>query len=141
MVRTRPRRPAPATTPPARASVVMTTTTARPTARTSRSTRPRPRPRSPSPLRHAPARRTPAPTNAGDYTASASFGADQNHTGSSDSKDFTINKAASATAVSFAPAVSPITYDALGHAATATVTGAGGLSQPAAVTYTKDASL
>ena len=36
---------------------------------------------------------TVAPTNAGDYTASAAFSGDINHTGSSDSKDFTIAKA------------------------------------------------
>jgi hypothetical protein len=36
---------------------------------------------------------TTAPTNAGDYTASASFAGDANHTGSSDSKDFSIFKA------------------------------------------------
>ena len=35
-----------------------------------------------------------APTNAGDYTASASYGGDSNHDGSSDSKDFQIAKAA-----------------------------------------------
>ena len=36
---------------------------------------------------------TTAPTNAGDYTASATFAGDANHNGSSDSKDYTINKA------------------------------------------------
>ena len=36
---------------------------------------------------------TTAPTNAGDYTASATFGGDDNHTGSNDSKNFTIDKA------------------------------------------------
>jgi hypothetical protein len=36
---------------------------------------------------------TKAPTNAGDYEASASFAGDTNHTGSSSSADFTINKA------------------------------------------------
>jgi probable HAF family extracellular repeat protein len=36
---------------------------------------------------------TTAPTNAGDYTASASFAGDANHTSSSDSKDFQIAKA------------------------------------------------
>jgi len=35
-----------------------------------------------------------APTNAGDYTASASYNGDANHSGSSDSKDFAIGKAA-----------------------------------------------
>src|SRR5207244_8792077 len=50
---------------------------------------------------------TTAPTNAGDYTASASFAADTNHTGSSDSKDYSINKAPSVTTVT----VSDATYD------------------------------
>ena len=36
---------------------------------------------------------TTAPTNAGDYTASASFAGDSNHTASSDSRDFQIAKA------------------------------------------------
>jgi hypothetical protein len=36
---------------------------------------------------------TAAPTNAGDYTASASFGGDINHTASSDSKPYSISKA------------------------------------------------
>ncbi|PYJ65014.1 MAG: hypothetical protein DME76_18945 [Verrucomicrobia bacterium] len=34
-----------------------------------------------------------APTNVGDYTASASFGGDANHDGSNDSKDYSITKA------------------------------------------------
>src|SRR5207249_7560763 len=34
-----------------------------------------------------------APSNAGDYTASASFGGDANHDGSNDSKDYSITKA------------------------------------------------
>src|SRR5437870_1501920 len=37
---------------------------------------------------------TTAPTNVGDYTASASFGGDANHDGSNDSKDYSIGKAA-----------------------------------------------
>jgi hypothetical protein len=36
---------------------------------------------------------TTAPTNAGDYTASASYAGDTNHTGSNDSKDYSIAKA------------------------------------------------
>src|SRR5207249_4031712 len=36
---------------------------------------------------------TTAPSNAGDYTASASFGGDANHDGSNDSKDYSITKA------------------------------------------------
>jgi probable HAF family extracellular repeat protein len=46
-----------------------------------------------------PASTTP-PTNAGDYTASASFAGDANHAGSSDSKDFQIAKASTSTALS-----------------------------------------
>src|SRR5207249_12102532 len=69
---------------------------------------------------------TSAPTNAGTYRARAIFSGDDNHTGSQDATDFTIAKATSATAVSFAPAVTPITYDGLGHTATTSVSGAGG---------------
>ena len=38
-------------------------------------------------------------TNAGTATASYTYGGDANHTGSSDSKNFTIDKAASHTVV------------------------------------------
>ena len=53
--------------------------------------------------RAAPARPTARarrpPTNAGDYTASASYAGDANHTGSTDSADYRITKAASTTKV------------------------------------------
>ena len=42
---------------------------------------------------------TTPPTNAGEYTASASYPGDANHTGSSDSKDYTIFQATSLTTV------------------------------------------
>src|SRR5262249_46734232 len=74
---------------------------------------------------------TTAPTNAGDYTASATFSGDANHTGSSDSKDFSISKATSTTTVTVANA----TYDGLPHGGTATATGAGALNQSLTVTY------
>ena len=75
-------------------------------------------------------------TNAGTATASASYGGDANHLGSSDSKNFTIDKAPSATTVS-CPA--SVTYT--GSAQTpcsANVTGAGGLSQTLTVSYTNN---
>src|SRR5205823_5450524 len=67
-------------------------------------------------------------TNAGTATASATFGGDANHTGSSDSKNFTIGMAPSTTTVT-CPAAS-VTYT--GSPLTpcsATVTDAGGLNQ------------
>src|SRR5207248_10070326 len=54
-----------------------------------------------------------APTNAGDYTASASFGGDANHSASSGSKDFSISKAGSATTVVCSGA--PFTYNGHGQ--------------------------
>jgi hypothetical protein len=72
-----------------------------------------------------------APTNAGDYTASASYPGDANHTGSSDSQDYSILSAASVTQVS----VSDATYDGNPHGGSASVTGVGGLSQSVTVTY------
>ncbi|HET7034120.1 MAG TPA: MBG domain-containing protein [Thermomicrobiaceae bacterium] len=57
---------------------------------------------------------TTPPTNAGAYTASASYAGDANHTGSGDSKDFTISPA-QATITITDPQV---TYDGDGHAAT-----------------------
>jgi hypothetical protein len=60
---------------------------------------------------------TTAPTNAGDYAASATFGGDANHTGSSDSKDFSINKAGSTTSV--ACTGSPFTYSGSAQGCTA----------------------
>jgi hypothetical protein len=67
---------------------------------------------------------TTAPTNAGDYTASASFAGDTNHTGSSDSKDFTISKAdATCTVTGY-----NITYDGNAHTATGSCIGVMGES-------------
>src|SRR5262249_47468663 len=74
---------------------------------------------------------TTAPTNAGDYTASASFAGDANHTGSSDSQDFTTAKASSTTTVT----VSDAMYDSSPHGGSTSVTGAGGLSQSLTVNY------
>ena len=74
---------------------------------------------------------TTPPTNAGDYTASASYAGDANHTASNDSKDYSILKAVSVTQVS----VNDVTYDGNPHGGTAAVTGAGGLSQSVTVTY------
>ncbi|HEY3335172.1 MAG TPA: PxKF domain-containing protein, partial [Candidatus Limnocylindrales bacterium] len=72
-------------------------------------------------------------TNAGTASASASFAGDANHTGSSDSTTFTIDKAPSTTTVTCPATVvytgSPITP------CSAAVTGAGGLSQTLSVTY------
>src|SRR5207248_2552065 len=74
--------------------------------------------------------------NAGTATASASFGGDANHTGSSDSKTFTIAQAGSTTAVS-CPA--SVTYTGAAQTpCSATVTGAGGLNQVLAVSYTNN---
>src|SRR5207244_850580 len=76
-------------------------------------------------------------TNAGTATASYTFSGDANHTGSSDSKTFTIGQASSTTVVSFE--AGPYTYRGTAFTATAQVSGVGGLS--AAVTpvvYTGD---
>ena len=75
---------------------------------------------------------TPAPVyanniDAGTANASYSFAGDANHEGSSDSKDFTIDKAPSVTTVTITGA--PFTYTGSAITpATVTVTGAGGLS-------------
>jgi hypothetical protein len=74
---------------------------------------------------------TTAPTNAGDYTASASFAGDANHTSSSGSKAYSISKAASVSQATVADA----TFDGTPHGGTASVTGAGGLNQTLTVTY------
>ncbi len=74
---------------------------------------------------------TTPPTAAGDYTATATFAGDANHTGSSDSKDFSIAKAESQTLVTVGNAV----YDGNPHGGTAAVTGAGGLETTATVHY------
>jgi arylsulfate sulfotransferase len=75
-----------------------------------------------------------APTNAGDYTASATFAGDDNHTGSNGSKDFTIAKAPSTTAVTCAGG-NVYTGSSL-TPCSASVTGAGSLSQSLTVNYT-----
>ena len=72
-----------------------------------------------------------APVNAGTYTASASYLGDDTYAGSSDSKTFTVFRAASNTEVTVANA----TYDGNPHGGTAKVTGAGGLNQALTVTY------
>jgi probable HAF family extracellular repeat protein len=72
-----------------------------------------------------------APINAGNYSASATFAGDTNHTGSTDSKNFQITQAASTTTVT----VSNATYDGSPHGGTANVTGPGGLNQSLTVTY------
>jgi hypothetical protein len=72
---------------------------------------------------------TTAPTNAGDYEASASYPGDNNHTGSSSVADFTIGKASSTTTTVGA---GPFTYTGSAQVGgSGTVTGAGGLSTSA----------
>src|SRR5262249_60480758 len=58
---------------------------------------------------------TPAPTDAGDYQASATFAGDANHSGSSDSATYTIFQATTTTTV----LVSDATYDGSPHGGTA----------------------
>src|SRR5207244_7996042 len=71
--------------------------------------------------------------NAGQATASASYGGDTNHDGSNDSQHFTIDKAASTTTVT-CPA-GPYTYNGSAQSpCTAPVTDAGGLSQALTLT-------
>ncbi|MEO7839411.1 MAG: PxKF domain-containing protein [Anaerolineales bacterium] len=72
-----------------------------------------------------------APTNAGDYTASANFAGGANHTDSSDSEDFSITQADSATTV----LVSNTTYNGFSQGGTASVSGAGGLNEDLTVSY------
>jgi len=76
---------------------------------------------------------TTAPTNAGDYTASASFAGDGNHTGSSDARDYSIAPAGSVTTVNCPASVvftgSPLTP------CTAVASGAGGLNVGVSVSY------
>ena len=75
-------------------------------------------------------------TNAGKATASYTFSGDANHTGSSDSKTFTIGQASSTTVVSFE--AGPYTYRGSAFTATVAVTGAGGLSLTPAPSYSGD---
>src|SRR5262249_53875825 len=75
-------------------------------------------------------------TAAGTATASASYGGDANHNGSSDTKNFTIDKAGSVTTVT-CPASVPYNGSAQ-TPCSASVTGAGGLSQSVGVNYTNN---
>jgi hypothetical protein len=77
---------------------------------------------------------TTAPTNAGDYLASASYAGDANHLPSSDSRTYTITKAASTTTVVVLGGEN-FTYDGNEHSATVTVIGAGGLNLTLAPEY------
>src|SRR6266571_2356513 len=71
-------------------------------------------------------------TDAGTASASYTFGGDANHTGSSDSKTFTIAKAGSTTTVTAGSFI----YDGSPHAATAVVNGVGtGITQTVAFSY------
>src|SRR5512140_2006388 len=66
-------------------------------------------------------------TDAGTATASYTYAGDANHTGSTDSKNFTIEKAASVTVVTINGG--PFTYTGSAFTpATVSVTGAGGLN-------------
>jgi hypothetical protein len=78
-------------------------------------------------------------TNAGTAAASASYPGDDNHLGSSDSKNFTIDKAASATTV-----ICPASVIFTGLPLTpcsAAVTGAGGLNQSLTVSYSNNTNV
>ena len=72
-----------------------------------------------------------APTNAGDYTASAAYAGDSNYNPSNDSKDYSIAKADTTTTVT----ANNATYDGNPHGGTANVTGPGGLNQAVTVSY------
>ena len=75
-------------------------------------------------------------TNAGTATASYTFAGDANHTGSSDSKTFTIDQASSTTVVT-CPA--SVTYTGSAQTpCTAAVTGAGGLNLTPTPSYTNN---
>ena len=75
--------------------------------------------------------------NAGSATASASFAATANYLASSDSKNFTIGKAASTTTVTCG--AGPFTYTGSAQTpCTASVSGAGGLNQSLTVSYTNN---
>ena len=63
-----------------------------------------------------------APTNAGDYTASASYAGGANHVGSSDAKEFSIAKANATIRVSG----DTFTYDGTAKGASGSATGVGG---------------
>ena len=73
-------------------------------------------------------------TDAGSVSASASFVGDPNHTPSNDASGFTVDQATSTTTVTCL--VSSVTYDGSAQApCSASVTGAGGLSQSLDVQY------
>src|SRR6185437_5193719 len=76
-------------------------------------------------------------TNAGTATASYSFAGGDNHTGSSDSKDFTIEKASSTTMVSCA--AGPFAFDGTSQTPCSVhVTGAGGLDLAPPASYSNN---
>jgi hypothetical protein len=75
-------------------------------------------------------------TNVGTATANANFGGDANHTSSSDSKTFAIGQASSTTSIT-CPASVTYTGSAL-TPCTASVTGAGALSQSLTVSYSNN---
>ena len=68
---------------------------------------------------------TTAPTNAGDYTASASYAGDTNHSSSQDSEDYSIGKA---TADCSTITGYTVDYDGAFHTASGDCTGVGGPS-------------
>src|SRR6185436_14115765 len=77
--------------------------------------------------------------NAGSATASASFAATANYLASSDSKNFTIGKAASTTTVTCG--AGPFTYTGSAQMpCTASVSGAGGLRSLLTVCYSNTAT-
>ncbi len=69
---------------------------------------------------------TTAPINAGNYKVTATYAGDTNHTGSSDSVNFTINKANATITIT----LYSVTYDGNTHTATGTATGVGGINLP-----------
>ena len=78
-------------------------------------------------------------TNVGTASASATFAGDANHDGSTATGSFSITKASSTTAISCTPSV---TYTGAAQSAcSATVTGAGGLSEAVAVTYANNTNV
>ncbi len=75
--------------------------------------------------------------NAGTASASASYAGDSNHAGSSDSKTFTIDQAATTTTVTCQ--AGPFIYDGTAQTpCSASVTGPGNLNQPLTVNYSNN---
>ena len=80
---------------------------------------------------------TTPPTNAGEYAASASFAGDTDHTGSSETTDYSIGQATASINVGYSGV-----YDSYAHGLSGTATGVGGITLPAgdltiiATTYT-----